>query len=151
MIGKTIPETDGERLGWSRSLGDQETTQPAASQDVPSVRALALKVLAYALLERIEQLERPREQGEVRNLHLADEVRRFESAMIRSALNITGGRKRPAARLLGMKSTTIHAKIRRYKIDLDEISRQTNGRGRSLKLTGKEDAVPDWHGTVLRG
>jgi len=49
-------------------------------------------------------------------LDLQAEVHRFEAELIRSALARTQGRQRRAARLLGMKVTTLNAKIRRYKI-----------------------------------
>jgi DNA-binding NtrC family response regulator len=121
VIAKTVLNRDGPRLAWLKPLREQETARSVSSQDAPSVRTIALKVLACALLDRIEELERTPKPGEANDLHLADEVQRFESAIIRSALITTGGRQRPAARLLGMKSTTIHAKIGRYKIDLDEL------------------------------
>ena len=47
-------------------------------------------------------------------IDLAFEVSRFEKDLIRTALSRTGGRQRPAARLLGVKVTTLHAKIKRY-------------------------------------
>ena len=40
--------------------------------------------------------------------------------LIRSALIHTGGRQRPAARLLRTKVTTLNTKIKRYKIDIPE-------------------------------
>ena len=45
---------------------------------------------------------------------LQSEVQHFEAELIRSALIMTGGRQRRAAKLLGMKVTTLHSKIRRY-------------------------------------
>ena len=149
MISKTISNDQSRQFGWSRPLSEQEALQFASSQDAPGIRTIALKVLLYALLDRIEESERTGAPGEVIKLHLADEVRRFESAIIRSALILTRGRQRPAARLLGMKSTTMHAKIRRYKIDLNEISRQTSGSGKSVSFSGKEVADSDWHGAGI--
>jgi DNA-binding NtrC family response regulator len=49
-------------------------------------------------------------------LDLQAEVHRFEAELIRSALVSTQGRQRRAARLLGMKVTTLNTKIKRYKI-----------------------------------
>lgn len=51
-----------------------------------------------------------------RRINLRDEVRRFEAELIRRALAHTGGHQRRAARLLGIKTTTLHAKIKRYRL-----------------------------------
>lgn len=46
-----------------------------------------------------------------------EEVVRFEVALITRALAVTGGQQRRAARLLGMKATTLNAKIKHYRIE----------------------------------
>lgn len=78
-------------------------------------RINSLKVLALTLLREVENLEE--HDGSHGALDLQSEVHRFEAEMIRSALIRTGGRQRRAARLLGMKPTTLNSKIRRYQID----------------------------------
>src|ERR1700754_689689 len=78
-------------------------------------RINSLKVLALTLLREVESLE---EQDDTSGaLNLQSEVHRFEAEMIRSALIRTGGRQRRAARLLGMKTTTLNSKIKRYRIE----------------------------------
>jgi DNA-binding NtrC family response regulator len=52
---------------------------------------------------------------------LSEEVRRLEIDLIRYALRRTGGHQGEAARLLGMKPTTLNSKIKRYHIS-GEIS-----------------------------
>ena len=69
------------------------------------------------LLNEIEALENFT-ADDVSELNLQTEVRRFEAELIRNALVRTGGRQRRAARLLGMKVTTLNTKIRRYKIEI---------------------------------
>ena len=81
-------------------------------------RVVSLKVLALSLLKQIEVLESQLTTGDVPPLDLHSEVRRFEVSLIRSALLRTGGRQRRAARLLGMKVTTLNTKIKRLSIDL---------------------------------
>jgi DNA-binding NtrC family response regulator len=90
----------------------------------PDAQISSLKILALALLRRIENLERRAANNEPADLDAANvnvrlEVRRFEAELIRSALTVTGGRQRRAALLLGMKVTTLNAKIRRYEIAFD--------------------------------
>ncbi len=84
-------------------------------------RLEALKVLALALLNEIEALGQTQAHPSVRAINLADEVRRFETDLIRGALMQTGGRQRRAARLLGMKVPTLHAKMKRYQINADDF------------------------------
>src|SRR6266550_19273 len=85
-------------------------------------RLNALRDVALTLLSELESLrsvDPPR--GDL-NLRLHDEVQRFETDLIRSALERTGGNQVRAARLLGVKHTTLNAKIKRYKISF--ISRE---------------------------
>jgi len=47
-------------------------------------------------------------------------VSRFEIDLIKRALKLSDGKQKQAAALLGMKQTTLHAMIKRYRIDLNE-------------------------------
>jgi DNA-binding NtrC family response regulator len=75
-------------------------------------------------MNEIEALGQIQAQGHVRAINLSEEVRRFETDLIRGALMQTGGRQRRAARLLGMKVPTLHAKIKRYQINADDFLTQ---------------------------
>ena len=93
----------------------------------PDAQISSLKILALALLRRIENLERRPANNDVADLNVQLDVRRFEAELIRSALTVTGGRQRRAARLLGMKVTTLNAKIKRYEIAFDHSRNGTKG------------------------
>ena len=87
-----------------------------------SDRIEALKELTMALLKEVEALGEIRSPGdERRRLSLQDEVRRFEMNIIRYALMRTSGSQRRAARMLGVKATTLNAKIKRYQINPAEV------------------------------
>ena len=88
-------------------------------------RINSLKVLALTLLREVEYLEEHGTTGAPGALSLQSEVHRFEAEMIRSALIRTGGRQRRAARLLGMKTTTLNSKIKRYHIEGDMMKVKT--------------------------
>jgi DNA-binding NtrC family response regulator len=103
-----------------RLLKRSETKSPQPVT-ASSTRLEALKVLALALLNEIEALGQTQGLASVRAVNLADEVRRFETDLIRGALMQTGGRQRRAARLLGMKVPTLHAKMKRYQINADDF------------------------------
>ena len=77
-----------------------------------------LKILALSLLREIDSAENTSEVHGSDTIDLHAEVRRFETELIRSALIHTGGRQRPAARLLRTKVTTLNTKIKRYKIEI---------------------------------
>lgn len=85
---------------------------------IEEVRVASLKVLALTLLHQIESLEEQLASGATPELNLHNEVHHFEAALIRNALVKTGGRQRRAARLLGVKVTTLNTKIKRHKINL---------------------------------
>src|SRR5256885_2323771 len=81
-------------------------------------RLSVLQDIALSLLSEVESLRgAPAARGEG-NLNLHDEVRRFESDLIRAALQKTNGSQVRAARLLSVKQTTLNAKIKRYKISI---------------------------------
>ena len=81
----------------------------------------ALKNVALTLLDAVDSL-RTAQPSREQSVRLHDEVQRFETDLIRSALERTGGNQARAARLLGVKHTTLNAKIKRYQI-------RTNGYG----------------------
>jgi DNA-binding NtrC family response regulator len=103
------------------SLESKVTAAPATNTRVRAramdYRLSSLRVLAVTLLNEIEALENS-PGDDLCELNLQTEVRRFEAELIRNALVRTGGRQRRAAKLLGMKVTTLNTKIRRYKIDI---------------------------------
>ena len=51
-----------------------------------------------------------------RGVNFYDQVRRFETDLIRRALDQTGGHQSRAARLLGLNATTLNSKIKSYNI-----------------------------------
>ena len=116
MENRNVMERDKLRL-----LKTAETK--ATHLEMASTSRLeALKVLALALLSEIDALGQIASYGPQRSINLSDEVRRFETDLIRGALMQTGGRQRRAARLLGMKVPTLHAKMKRYQINSDEFT-----------------------------
>ena len=81
----------------------------------------ALNVLAVALVRELEALGKSPVKPDG-CINLAVEVRRFEESLIRSALIRTGGRQRRAAIILGLKVTTLNAKIKRFGIDWEQFA-----------------------------
>ena len=78
-------------------------------------RLETLREIALTLLSKVESLRSAQPVRSDRRINLHDEVMRFEIDLIRSALERTGGNQARAARLLGVKTTTLNAKLKRYK------------------------------------
>ncbi|HEX8493815.1 MAG TPA: helix-turn-helix domain-containing protein [Pyrinomonadaceae bacterium] len=79
-------------------------------------RIEALKKLTRQLLKEVKSLEESRTPYSKSSIRLSEEVQRFEVDLIRCALTRTSGNQRRAARLLGIKATTLNSKIKRYNI-----------------------------------
>jgi transcriptional regulator with GAF, ATPase, and Fis domain len=105
-----------------RSEGISPVNSPKASvllrESTIDNRLNALREVALTLLDAVDALRGARPSGDHR-LKLHDEVRQFETELIRTALERTGGNQARAARLLGVKHTTLNAKIKRYRIACD--------------------------------
>ena len=86
------------------------------SSETDESRLEALKVLSYSILSEVESLKREKSRYSLVKIDLATEVQNYEASLIRCALMRTGGNQRRAARLLGIKITTLNAKIKRYQI-----------------------------------
>jgi DNA-binding NtrC family response regulator len=97
------------------------------AQRPPANRVQQLRDLADRLLQETETLARDKaftdESTRLQALNLAegidfyDEVQRFETGLIRLALDQTRGHQARAARLLRIKPTTLNSKIKLYGIE----------------------------------
>jgi DNA-binding NtrC family response regulator len=80
-------------------------------------RISLLKQLAVKLVSEVESLNE-KERFDFRDgFRLDEEIQKFEIDMIRHALYLTNGHQSYAAKLLGIKKTTLHAKLKRFSID----------------------------------
>lgn len=89
----------------------------------------ALKSLSQLLAREIDSLSERQTalEKDVENkkpIRLLEELLRFEIDMIRCALIRTGGRQTEAAKLLGLKPTTLHEKVKRYGINLTDFDKE---------------------------
>jgi hypothetical protein len=111
------------------------------------LRLLTLKDLAHAFLEELgtvgdgggggEQSEGP--------IDFYEEVRRFEIEMIQSALRRAGGVQTEAAALLGLKPSTLHAKLKLYQLSAADYALraasagQAGGQGEGAERGGYDE------------
>ena len=72
--------------------------------------------LLAALTAAAEALESERESPDFQDTDFYEAVRSFEISLIQRALRSTSGNQARAARLLHLRQTTLHGKIKQYKI-----------------------------------
>jgi DNA-binding NtrC family response regulator len=77
-----------------------------------------IKALATTLISEIDSLKIDDEvEIEDGNFNLSERVKEFEIKIIKLALLKTGGNQTNAAKLVGVKNSTLHHKIKTYKIE----------------------------------
>jgi transcriptional regulator with GAF, ATPase, and Fis domain len=107
--------------GHSTSMYSQPS--PRVDEGALHNRLELLRELTLSLLTELEALGRSAMPAPDARLRLDDEVKRFEISLIRAALDKAHNNQARAARLLGVKHTTLNAKIKRYQLqtrrDLD--------------------------------
>jgi two-component system response regulator AauR len=82
---------------------------------------ISLREAALTVLREVDSLTSRETNGNGKQgFALQEEVQRYESELIRNALQRTRGNQRRAAQLLGVKVTTLNCKIKRLGISLDE-------------------------------
>src|SRR5678815_428040 len=104
----------------SESILGLEENRTAVLEKSPEpnvdARLNTLRETVLQLLDEVESLAISRPVDIKRGARFSDEVRQFEVSLIRTALGRTSGSQTRAAKLLGLKPTTLNAKIKRYGI-----------------------------------
>lgn len=118
-----ITATDGQ----FRERHSMRATPPKMGDASPRNRIQQLAELAHTLLREAETLASDKafteESNRLRSINIAegidfyDEVVRFETSLIKLALERTGRNQAAAARLLHIKPTTLNFKIKLYGIE----------------------------------
>lgn len=80
-----------------------------------------LREAALTVLKEVDSLTSNEPEPE-RKLGLQEEVQRYEIELIRAALQKTRGNQRRAAKLLDVKVTTLNCKIKRYGIEVADLT-----------------------------
>jgi DNA-binding NtrC family response regulator len=101
------------------SAGDRQKVDFPAL--VEAVTYKVLKNVALALISEGATQAREPASGAERpdapaQMSFYDEVRRFEIGLITRALRRTQGKQKAAAQLLGLKATTLNAKMKQYQM-----------------------------------
>lgn len=86
-----------------------------------NLRIQWFKAQLRAFLAEVDALADFRDLDIQQGINFQEEVRRFEIDLIRLALRQTGGHQRRASILLKMKRSTLHAKIKLYRISVSDL------------------------------
>ena len=105
-----------KHYAFNRPAEQPEAAAAAAPEQGTAVRLKTLRELALALLQEVDSIKGSGSLESKPSVDFSEEVRRFETDLIRWALMRTGGHQRRAARMLNLKVTTLNAKIKRYRI-----------------------------------
>lgn len=109
----------------STSLGWESETKPVSPETSPrpsEVTAHTLNSLREAALTVLREVDSltSRQPSPPSKFGLQEEVQRYEIELIKSALQRTRGNQRRAAKLLGVKVTTLNCKIKRFGISVHD-------------------------------
>ena len=121
-------ETDNMRHAQATNASAERTVRLKLAERPDRDRIQRVVDLADALLSEAETLARDKAFTEeatrlkpldiLGGINFYDEVQRFETHLIKMALSETGGNQAKAARLLGIKATTLNSKIKLFNIDV---------------------------------
>ena len=98
------------------SLSTSTRALPRLREPTLHSRLDDLRAMVRSLLTELESLRLPVELEPEEGLNLHDELKRYEIGLIREALDKADGSQTRAARMLGVKITTLNTKIKRYQI-----------------------------------
>jgi transcriptional regulator with GAF, ATPase, and Fis domain len=121
-----LMDSESLRPGALSTQGPDKTVRLKLAERPDRDRVQRVVDLAAALLDEAETLARDKafteEAMRLRPLDIVGgidfyaEVQRFETHLIKMALAETGGNQAKAARLLGIKATTLNSKIKLFEI-----------------------------------
>lgn len=98
------------------AMSQEQKTDEGLSEHGVDERINTLRETVLQLLQEVESLTVATPAALRSGARLDEEVRQFEMNLIRTALGRTAGSQTRAAKLLGLKLTTLNAKIKRYQI-----------------------------------
>jgi DNA-binding NtrC family response regulator len=82
-----------------------------------------ISVLMSSLNAAVQDLECAQGPALNEEFDFYNEVRRFETRLINTALRLTGGSQVKAAQMLKLKATTLNAKMKALKLSQTQVTR----------------------------
>jgi DNA-binding NtrC family response regulator len=113
---EVIPEVVMNQMLSELVTSQEQGTDQRLDEKKMDDRISTLRQTVLQLLQEVESLTVAAPVGLKAGARLDEEVKQFEMNLIRTALGRTAGSQTRAAKLLGLKLTTLNAKIKRYHI-----------------------------------
>ena len=89
------------------------------SSHIETLKTEVLKIIVQALDSKVENPRAVLDFDHTSGVDFYREVTKFEIELIRQALIITKGNQRAAARLLGLKGSTLYSKVKAYNLEME--------------------------------
>jgi len=101
------------------SYNDTRDEVEISSTDFGALKLAVINSITHALECQAQGWKGEFNFAGERGVDFYEEVVKFEIELIKCALTLTGSNQRAAARLLGMKPTTLYSKVKAYKLGVD--------------------------------
>lgn len=106
-------------LGWESETKPVSPEPTSRTAEVTAHTLNSLREAALTVLREVDSMT-TRQPSPPPAFGLQEEVQRYEIELIKSALQRTRGNQRRAAKLLGVKVTTLNCKIKRFGISVQD-------------------------------
>jgi len=126
-LGEVLPpvsldSADLGQLALTTVAADQPTAEVTFTSDIETLKAEVIKSIARVLEFKANNLSGMVDFDGQRGVNFYDEVMKFEIELINQAIAQANGNQRAAARMLGLKTTTLYSKVKLYKLNSDFIA-----------------------------
>ena len=101
-----------------KGIGNRSEGAESDRSDSETLKIEVLKVISRALESKADNPTGILDFDHRKGVDFYEEVTKFEVELIRQALVHTKGNQRAAARLLGLKTTTLNSKVKTYNLDV---------------------------------
>ena len=101
-----------------KGIGNRSEGAESDRSDSETLKIEVLKVISRALESKADNPTGIHDFDHRKGVDFYEEVTKFEVELIRQALVHTKGNQRAAARLLGLKTTTLNTKVKTYNLDV---------------------------------
>jgi DNA-binding NtrC family response regulator len=101
-----------------KGISDRSGGAESDRSDSETLTIEVLKIISRALESKADNPTAILDFDHRNGVDFYQEVTKFEIELIRQALICTKGNQRAAARLLGLKTTTLNSKVKTYNLDV---------------------------------
>jgi DNA-binding NtrC family response regulator len=122
---------------------DELNNAEGASSESENLKIEVLRVISRALESKADNPTGILDFDHRKGVDFYQEVTKFEVELIRQALVYTKNNQRAAARLLGLKTTTLNSKVKTYNLDVrSKDSKNVNSDRRQNRLINRPNRQP---------